>query len=89
LSGRLVLVGTHELRCAGSFTFGKRLETDNVHSHDALLEEYFGPFEDTLAYKACVAAAAQQMLNVATAHQVAHLERGRISTGCCSRAASL
>lgn len=59
----------------GRYSFAKPLQTDNVRSHDALFEEYFGPFEDTLAYKARVAAAAQQMLNVATAHQVRHLER--------------
>ncbi|WP_437074605.1 carbamoyltransferase family protein [Streptomyces sp. enrichment culture] len=64
-----------QLHDDGRYTFSKRLETDNVHSHDALFEEYFGPFEDTLVYKARVAAAAQQMLNVATAHQVAHLEK--------------
>ncbi|MFC7263478.1 carbamoyltransferase family protein [Streptomyces lutosisoli] len=58
----------------GRYTFTKPLQTDNLHSHDALFEEYFGPFEDTLEYKARVAAAAQQMLNVATAHQVRHLE---------------
>ncbi|RAG83297.1 carbamoyltransferase [Streptacidiphilus pinicola] len=59
----------------GRYSFAKPLQTDNVRSHDDLFEEYFGPFEDTLAYKARVAAAAQQMLNVATAHQVRHLER--------------
>ncbi|MGC0327184.1 carbamoyltransferase [Streptomyces sp. SAI-170] len=59
----------------GRYSFTKPLQTDNLHSHDALFEEYFGPFEDTLAYKARIAAAAQQMLNVATAHQVRHLER--------------
>ncbi|MDI3422052.1 carbamoyltransferase family protein [Streptomyces luteolus] len=59
----------------GRYTFAKPLRTDDVHSHDALFEEYFGPFEDTLEYKARVAAAAQQMLNVATAHQVSRLEK--------------
>ncbi|MDQ8703798.1 carbamoyltransferase C-terminal domain-containing protein [Streptomyces sp. LHD-70] len=59
----------------GRYTFAKPLQTDDVHSHDALFEEYFGPFEDTLEYKARVAAAAQQMLNVATAHQVSRLEK--------------
>ena len=59
----------------GRYSFTERLRTNDVHSHDALFEEYFGPFEDTLEYQARVAAAAQQMLNVATAHQVRHLER--------------
>ncbi|MCX5388165.1 carbamoyltransferase C-terminal domain-containing protein [Streptomyces sp. NBC_00083] len=59
----------------GTYSFSKPLRTDDVHSHDALFEEYFGPFEDTLAYTARVSAAAQEMLNVATAHQVRHLER--------------
>ncbi|WP_328311964.1 carbamoyltransferase [Streptomyces sp. NBC_00442] len=57
----------------GRYSFTKPLRTDDVHSHDALFEEYFGPFEDTLEYTARVSAAAQEMLNVATAHQVAHL----------------
>ncbi|MFJ9807571.1 carbamoyltransferase [Streptomyces sp. NPDC101158] len=59
----------------GRYSFTKPLRTDDLHSHDALFEEYFGPYEDTLEYTSRVAAAAQQMLNVATAHQVAHLER--------------
>ncbi|MFJ9826750.1 carbamoyltransferase [Streptomyces sp. NPDC101160] len=59
----------------GRYSFTKPLQTDNLHSHDALFEEYFGPFEDTLEYTSRVAAAAQQMLNVATAHQVRHLEK--------------
>ncbi|MEU3839117.1 carbamoyltransferase C-terminal domain-containing protein [Streptomyces sp. NPDC028635] len=59
----------------GRYTFTTPLQTDNPRSHDALFEAYFGAFEDTLEYKARVAAAAQQMLNVATAHQVRHLEK--------------
>ncbi|GHH52568.1 carbamoyltransferase family protein [Streptomyces candidus] len=59
----------------GRYSFSKPLQTDDLRSHDALFEEYFGPFEDTLAYTSRVAAAAQQMLNVATAHQIGHLER--------------
>lgn len=59
----------------GRYTFTEPLRTDDLHSHDALFEKYFGPFEDTLEYTSRVAAAAQQMLNVATAHQVRHLER--------------
>ncbi|MEU2827441.1 carbamoyltransferase C-terminal domain-containing protein [Streptomyces lavendulae] len=59
----------------GRYTFTEPLRTDDLHSHDALFEEYFGPFEDTLEYTSRVAAAAQQMLNVATAHQVRHLEK--------------
>ncbi|MEV7616681.1 carbamoyltransferase C-terminal domain-containing protein [Streptomyces sp. NPDC089799] len=60
----------------GRYSFTKPLQTDNLHSHDELFEEYFGPFEDTLEYTSRVSAAAQEMLNVATAHQVRHL-RGR------------
>ncbi|WP_442816538.1 carbamoyltransferase family protein [Streptomyces sp. NBC_01304] len=59
----------------GRYTFTKPLQTDNLRSHDALFEEYFGPFEDTLEYTSRVSAAAQEMLNVATAHQVRHLEK--------------
>ncbi|WP_380849326.1 carbamoyltransferase [Streptomyces coerulescens] len=57
------------------YSFTEPLRTNDLHSHDALFEEYFGPFEDTLAYTSRVAAAAQEMLNVATAHQVRHLEK--------------
>ncbi|WP_334313629.1 carbamoyltransferase family protein [Streptomyces sp. HD] len=59
----------------GRYSFSKPLRTNDLHSHDALFEEYFGPFEDTLEYTSRVSAAAQEMLNVATAHQVAHLEK--------------
>ncbi|MBW1596300.1 carbamoyltransferase C-terminal domain-containing protein [Streptomyces sp. JJ38] len=62
------------LHDGGRHTFAKPLRANDLHSHDALFEEYFGPFEDTLEYKARVAAAAQQMLYVATAHQVRHLQ---------------
>ncbi|MFC9993486.1 carbamoyltransferase [Nocardia sp. NPDC127526] len=63
-----------ELHADGRYTFAQPLATDDPHSLDALFERYFGPFRDTLEYKARVAAAAQEMLNVVTAHQIRALE---------------
>ncbi|MEU8900476.1 carbamoyltransferase C-terminal domain-containing protein [Nocardia sp. NPDC048505] len=63
-----------QLRPDGRYTFAQPLETDNPHSLDAVFERYFGPREDTLEYRARVAAAAQEMLNVVTRHQLRALE---------------
>ncbi|MBL1105177.1 carbamoyltransferase [Streptomyces sp. 5-8] len=63
-----------ELHEEGRYSFRRPLETDNPRGLDPLFEEFFGPFEDTLAYQARVAAAAQQMLTVVTRHQVRALE---------------
>ncbi|MFI9507978.1 carbamoyltransferase [Nocardia sp. NPDC052566] len=62
------------LQADGRYTFRRPLETDNPHSLDPLFEQYFGPAEDTLEYKARVAAAAQEMLAVVTGHQLRALE---------------
>ncbi|WP_329384269.1 carbamoyltransferase [Streptomyces sp. NBC_01351] len=58
----------------GRYTFTRPLETDNPLSLDPVFEEYFGPREETLEYQARVAAAAQEMLNVVTRHQIRALE---------------
>ncbi|MGW0311321.1 carbamoyltransferase family protein [Streptomyces flavidovirens] len=63
-----------ELHEDGRYSFRRPLETDNPRSFDPLFEQYFGPFQDTLEYKARVAAAAQEMLTVVTRHQVRALE---------------
>jgi carbamoyltransferase len=58
--------GRYALRFAQDFTNFRYLEP--------LLEQHFGPLEDTLAYKARVASAAQEMLTVVTSHQLRALE---------------
>ncbi|WP_280356774.1 carbamoyltransferase family protein [Nocardia otitidiscaviarum] len=58
----------------GRYSFARPLETDDPRGLDPLFERYFGPFEDTLEYQSRVAAAAQEMLGVVTAHQVRALE---------------
>ncbi|WP_194818398.1 carbamoyltransferase C-terminal domain-containing protein [Nocardia sp. XZ_19_385] len=63
-----------ELHPDGRYAFRQPLQTDNPRSLDSLFEEYFGPFQATLEYQARVAAAAQEMLNVVTRHQLRALE---------------
>ncbi|MGP3980045.1 carbamoyltransferase family protein [Streptomyces sp. KR80] len=63
-----------ELHEDGRYTFCRPLETDNPRSFDSLFEQHFGPAQDTLEYKARVAAAAQEMLTVVTSHQLRALE---------------
>lgn len=46
----------------------------NTRYVDPLLEEHFGPLQDTVEYKAGIAAAAQEMLAVVTNHQLRALE---------------
>ncbi len=63
-----------ELHADGRYTFCRPLETDDPRSFEPLFEEYFGPYRDTLAYKAQVAAAAQELLTAVTRHQLNALE---------------
>ncbi|MFF4012080.1 carbamoyltransferase [Streptomyces sp. NPDC001717] len=63
-----------ELREDGRYTFSTPLATEDPHSLDPLFEEYFGPRQDTLEYQGRVSAAAQEMLEVVTRHQVRALE---------------
>ncbi|MFD8394751.1 carbamoyltransferase [Streptomyces sp. NPDC059680] len=58
----------------GRYTFRRPLATDDPRGLDALFERHFGPVQDTVEYKARVAAAAQQMLAVVTSHQLRALE---------------
>ncbi|WP_156725760.1 carbamoyltransferase family protein [Streptomyces apocyni] len=58
----------------GRYSFCMPLDTDNSRNFDPLFEQYFGPVRDTLEYKARVAAAAQEMLNAVTSHQLRALE---------------
>ncbi|MFC7310351.1 carbamoyltransferase [Streptomyces monticola] len=63
-----------ELHEEGRYSFRRPLETDNPRSLEPWFEELFGPRQDTLEYQARVAAAAQEMLNVVTNHQLRALE---------------
>ncbi|MEU2930264.1 carbamoyltransferase C-terminal domain-containing protein [Streptomyces sp. NPDC007251] len=63
-----------ELREDGRYAFRRPLATDDPRGLEPLFEEYFGPRQDTLAYQARVAAAAQETLNAVTRHQVRALE---------------
>ncbi|MFD4736161.1 carbamoyltransferase [Streptomyces virginiae] len=65
------IVQLHE---GGRYTLCRPHDPENGRCFDDLFEEHFGPLEDTVAYKADLAAAAQEMLTVATAHQLRALE---------------
>lgn len=58
----------------GRYTLCMPHDLENPRCFDPLLEEHFGPAEDTVEYKARVAAAAQEMLTVVTSHQLRALE---------------
>jgi carbamoyltransferase len=63
-----------ELHPEGRYTLTVPQDTENPRAHDPLLEQHFGPLEDTVEYKARLAAAAQEMLSVVTNHQLRALE---------------
>ncbi|GAU68934.1 putative carbamoyltransferase [Streptomyces sp. NBRC 110611] len=65
------LVRLHE---DGRYTLSRPHDLENYQNYDDLFEKGFGPFEDTVEYKARVAAAAQDMLTVVTSHQLRALE---------------
>lgn len=58
----------------GRYTLCRPHDVENPRCFDDLFVKYFGPFEDTLEYKANLAAAAQEMLTVVTSHQLRALE---------------
>ncbi|MEU3071461.1 carbamoyltransferase C-terminal domain-containing protein [Streptomyces sp. NPDC006906] len=58
----------------GRYTLCRPHDPENGRCFDDLFEKYFGPYEDTVEYKANLAAAAQEMLTVATSHQLRALE---------------
>ncbi|MFI6403217.1 carbamoyltransferase [Streptomyces sp. NPDC050548] len=58
----------------GRYTLCRPHDLENPRCFDDLFEKHFGPYEDTVQYKATVAAAAQEMLTVVTGHQLRALE---------------
>lgn len=58
----------------GRYTLCRPHDVENPRCFDPLFEQHFGPFQDTLEYKARLAAAAQEMLTVVTSHQLRALE---------------
>ncbi|MGW1893546.1 carbamoyltransferase family protein [Streptomyces sp. NPDC002004] len=58
----------------GRYTLCRPHDVENPRCFDDLFEKHFGPFEDTVEYKANLAAAAQEMLTVVTSHQLRALE---------------
>ncbi|MGW1373634.1 carbamoyltransferase family protein [Streptomyces sp. NPDC002446] len=63
-----------QLHDDGRYTLCRPHDVENPRCFDELFEKHFGPFEDTVEYKANVAAAAQEMLTVVTSHQLRALE---------------
>ncbi|HKN54630.1 MAG TPA: carbamoyltransferase C-terminal domain-containing protein, partial [Amycolatopsis sp.] len=66
--------GIVRLEDDGRYKLCMQHDLEDPHSFDPLFEQAFGPFEDTLEYKAGVAAAAQDMLYTVTSHQLHALE---------------
>ena len=63
-----------ELHENGRYTLALPWDMTNSRYFEPLLEQHFGPLQDTLEYKARVASAAQEMLTVVTSHQLRALE---------------
>lgn len=63
-----------ELQEGGRYRLTVPQDMNDNRYFDPLLEQHFGPAQDTVEYKAHVSAAAQEMLEVVTAHQVRALE---------------
>ncbi|WP_432931881.1 carbamoyltransferase family protein [Microbispora sp. CA-135349] len=63
-----------ELLDGGRYKLCRPHDLENPLCFDPLLEQHFGPLQDTLEYKANLAAAAQEMLTVVTSHQLRALE---------------
>ncbi len=62
------------LRENGRYALSLPQDMNDFRYFDPLLEQHFGAPQDTLEYKARVAAAAQEMLTVVTSHQLRALE---------------
>jgi carbamoyltransferase len=58
----------------GRYTLCRPHDMNDPRCFDPLLEEHFGPLQDTLEYRARMSAAAQEMLTVVTSHQLRALE---------------
>ncbi|MER7491485.1 carbamoyltransferase C-terminal domain-containing protein [Streptomyces pharetrae] len=65
------IVQLHE---GGRYSLVRPHDLENPRCFDGLFEQCFGPFQDTLEYKANIAAAAQEMLTAVTSHQLRALE---------------
>jgi carbamoyltransferase len=63
-----------QLHDDGRYTLCRPHDVENPRCFDDLFEEHFGPFQDTVEYKATVAAAAQEMVTAVTSHQLRALE---------------
>ncbi|MFI6044545.1 carbamoyltransferase [Nocardia sp. NPDC051321] len=63
-----------ELRENGRYALCRPHDLENSRCFDPLLEQHFGPLQDTVEYKAGLAAAAQEMITAVTSHQVRALE---------------
>lgn len=63
-----------ELHEDGRYTLCMPHDLENPRSFEPLFATHFGPPQDTIEYKANVAAAAQEMLAVVTSHQLRALE---------------
>lgn len=58
----------------GRYSLCRPHDLEHPRCFEPLFEEHFGPVEDTLEYKAKVAAAVQEMVTVVTSHQLRTLE---------------
>lgn len=63
-----------QLHDDGRYTLCRPHDVENPRCFDDLFEQHFGPFQDTVEYKATVAAAAQDMVTAVTSHQLRALE---------------
>ncbi|MFJ2743739.1 carbamoyltransferase [Streptomyces sp. NPDC087440] len=63
-----------QLHDNGRYTLCRPHDPENGRCFDDLFEQHFGPYEDTVEYKATLAAAAQEMLTAVTSHQLRALE---------------
>jgi carbamoyltransferase len=58
----------------GRYSLCRPHDAEDPRCFDPIFEMFFGPFQDTLEYKANMAAAAQEMLTAVTSHQLRALE---------------
>lgn len=63
-----------QLHDDGRYTLTVPHDLDDARCYDPLLEQHFGPLQDTVEYRANLASAAQEMLTVVTSHQLRALE---------------
>ncbi|MET7641810.1 carbamoyltransferase C-terminal domain-containing protein [Streptomyces sp. NPDC005438] len=63
-----------QLHDDGRYTLCRPHDVENPRCFDDLFEQHFGPFQDTVEYKASLAAAAQEMVTAVTSHQLRALQ---------------